>query len=364
MKQILIIDDDQAIRKILRKILISEGFTILEAEDGEEGINLSFTHLPDLIICDILMPRVNGYTVIEKLRNNPNTVIIPFIFLTAKATDNNIRKGMNLGADDYLTKPFSREELLTVINTRLDKHNKIKQYYQQEIDDLRQSISLSIPHELRTPLTGILGSCSFLLDSFESLDQETVIEMLEAIKISSKRLYELIQKYLIYTQLELTIHDFDKVEQLQKNTVESARYYLENIAIQQAQIFNREPDLSLEIEDACLKIDGQHLQQLVIELVNNAFKFSKFQTPIKITGSLQGKEYWLLIIDQGRGMTAEQINKVGAYMQFKRDFYEQQGAGLGLIIAKRIAEFYHGLLQIESVVGESTRVKVKFSVVS
>jgi two-component system, sensor histidine kinase and response regulator len=359
MKQILIIDDDPAIRKILTIILTTEGFNVLEASDGEEGIDLAFSYLPDLIICDILMPKVDGYTVIEKLRNNPNTVIIPFIFLTAKTTDFNIRMGMNLGADDYLTKPFIRQDLLTVIKTRLDKHYKIKQYYQQEIDDLRQSISLSIPHELRTPLTGILGSCSFLLDSFESLDQVTIIEMLEAIKISSKRLYELIQKYLIYTQLELTIHDLEKAETLRENTVESAQFYLENIAVQQAQIFKRESDLSVTIEDACLKIDGQHLQQLVIELVNNAFKFSRSNSPIQITGLCNGREYWLSITDQGRGMSAEQINKIGAYMQFRREFYEQQGAGLGLIIAKRIAEFYHGLLRIDSVLGESTTVKVK-----
>ena len=123
MTTILIIEDDDIVRKLVRKILVREGYQVMEASDGNSGTQLAQEKQPDLIICDIMMPQLNGYQVLELLQCNQETEAIPFIFLTAKAEKQHMRQGMQLGADDYLTKPFTKSELLGAISARLTKYS-------------------------------------------------------------------------------------------------------------------------------------------------------------------------------------------------------------------------------------------------
>lgn len=121
MKKILLIEDNQFVRENTAEILELDNFDVITAENGKVGIEKALKHIPDIIICDIMMPELDGYGVFEGLNKNPKTASIPFIFLTAKSEKVEIRKGMNLGADDYLTKPFEEQELLDVIECRLKK---------------------------------------------------------------------------------------------------------------------------------------------------------------------------------------------------------------------------------------------------
>ncbi|MEC4886297.1 MAG: response regulator [Scytonema sp. PMC 1070.18] len=128
MKKILVIEDDESIKNIILEILEAEGFKVLSAINGLMGIELAKTQLPNLIICDIMMPNLNGYGVLNALQLEKKTSLIPFIFLTAKVEKSDIRLGMNSGADDYLTKPFTRDELLEAVIARLKKQDIIIQY--------------------------------------------------------------------------------------------------------------------------------------------------------------------------------------------------------------------------------------------
>ncbi|HKU43459.1 MAG TPA: response regulator, partial [Polyangiales bacterium] len=119
MNRVLVIEDDAAVRSNVLDLLEAEGFEGLAAESGERGVELALSQLPDLIICDIGMPGIDGYDVFELLCSRPTTAVIPFIFLSARAERADVRRGMALGADDYLTKPFTRRELLDSIQTRL-----------------------------------------------------------------------------------------------------------------------------------------------------------------------------------------------------------------------------------------------------
>ncbi|WP_071190833.1 response regulator [Trichormus sp. NMC-1] len=121
MNTILIIEDEPQIRKNIQQILDLEGFATITAEDGLEGLDMAEKHQPDMIICDVMMPNLDGYGLIEVLRQKPLTADIPFIFLTAKAENNDLRQGMELGADDYLIKPFKADELIRAISTRFEK---------------------------------------------------------------------------------------------------------------------------------------------------------------------------------------------------------------------------------------------------
>ena len=129
MKKILVIEDSTATRNLFLNWLKAEGFYTIGAENGLVGVQRAQEQLPDLVICDIMMPKLDGYGVLTTLRQASVTAIIPFIFVTAKVNRADLRKGMDLGADDYLTKPFTVEELLVAIATKLEKQAVLRQWY-------------------------------------------------------------------------------------------------------------------------------------------------------------------------------------------------------------------------------------------
>jgi len=122
---ILVIEDDDTVRLPLVDVLEANGYSVLAAANGREGIQLARDEGPDLIISDIMMPEVDGYGVFEALQDDPHTAVIPFIFLSAKTDPTDIREGLGLGADDYLTKPFDVKVLLETIRTRMERYQKI-----------------------------------------------------------------------------------------------------------------------------------------------------------------------------------------------------------------------------------------------
>ena len=128
MKKILVIEDQSDVRENIAELLEISGFEVLTAEDGAVGVDMALEHKPDLILCDVMMPRLDGFTVLNILSKRPETSDVPFIFLTAKTEKEDIRKGMNLGADDYITKPFSKEELIQAVTTRLAKADRLKNF--------------------------------------------------------------------------------------------------------------------------------------------------------------------------------------------------------------------------------------------
>lgn len=129
MKKILVIEDEPITRNIFLELLAAEGYHTICAENGLMGVQKAQSHLPDLVLCDIIMPLLDGYGVLKALRQNPTTAIMPFIFLTARVNKADIRKGMELGADDYLTKPCTLKELLAAIAAQLEKQAVQKQWY-------------------------------------------------------------------------------------------------------------------------------------------------------------------------------------------------------------------------------------------
>jgi YesN/AraC family two-component response regulator len=132
MTKILVIEDEMQTREIFIDCLEAEGFTGIEAKNGRIGVQKAQEQSPDLVVCDILLPELNGYGVLKTLRQNPLTATIPFIFLTGKATKVELRQGMQSGADDYLTKPSTAEEFLSAIATQLEKRETLKQLYAEQ----------------------------------------------------------------------------------------------------------------------------------------------------------------------------------------------------------------------------------------
>jgi CRP-like cAMP-binding protein/CheY-like chemotaxis protein len=141
MKKILIIEDNNDMRENTAEILELANYKVFTAKNGKEGVELAQKVKPDLIICDIMMPVLDGYGVLHLLSKNNDTAAIPFIFLTAKAERTDLRKGMEMGADDYLTKPFDDIELLSAIESRLKKMDILKKEFPKNIEGLKEFIS-------------------------------------------------------------------------------------------------------------------------------------------------------------------------------------------------------------------------------
>lgn len=141
MKKILIIEDNIEVRENLEEILVLSGYDVVSAPNGKMGVEQALEFLPDLIICDIMMPELDGFGVLNILSKRSNTSDIPFIFLTAKSENADFRRGMNLGADDYITKPFYKDELLQVIEMRLNKSERMRSKYQPSEEGLHAFIN-------------------------------------------------------------------------------------------------------------------------------------------------------------------------------------------------------------------------------
>lgn len=361
MKRILVIDDEEPLRTMINAVLTHNGFKVIEAENGSRGIELARQHLPDLILCDVNMQEVNGYRTLAVLRETPATAAIPFILMTGYADPAGMRQGMELGADDYLPKPFSGEQLCAAVGMRLRKSQEMREEAERKLADLRDSISLALPHELRTPLNGILAYSELLSSDAASLQPAEVSEMGQVISESGRRLVRLIENFLIYAQLEL--HGSDPARtSLPKKRTDSPREVITHKAREVASAANRANDLVLELLDHPAPLAEEYLSKIVDELVQNGFKFSKPGTLVRVRWFAELDGVTLSVADQGRGLATEQIAQIGAYMQFDRKMQEQQGLGLGLTICRRLAELHGGTLTIQSLPGEGTTVGIHLPV--
>jgi len=359
LSRILIIEDEENLRESIAEFLEYEGFKCLQAPDGIEGIEIARAELPDMIICDIRMPGLNGHEVLKELRRDSRTSSIPFIFLTALIDKSDLRQGMNLGADDYLTKPFLNEDLLSAIKTRLDKSSELLSRF----NDLRKSIAHKLPHELRTPIVSIIGYSQLLIERYKDENDPTLLEYSKAIYDAGIRLNKMIQNFLLFTKLKLASADpkFKYDFYAEPTLVSSSliKSIAENIALR----YGRVNDLSFKGTDGVIKISLNELNIILEELIDNAFKFSDAKGKVEIQSDKTDKIYKISIKNYGRGMSEDQIKSIDAYVQFDREQYEQQGIGLGLIISSKLVEVHGGKFKLNSKQDEFTEIILEFACV-
>jgi signal transduction histidine kinase len=359
VKKILVIDDEEWLREMIQLALRQHGFEVIESANGTDGIEKARKELPDLILCDVNMGKVDGYLTLSALRTEAPTAAIPFILMTGLADNAGMRHGMELGADDYLPKPFTTDALYAAVDARLKKSQTLRDEAERKLAHLRDNISLMMPHEMRTPLNGILSNAEMLATSAATLKPSEIAEMGQEIYKSSQRLERLIENFLIYAQLELIAADPKNVNALRIGRTEHPAPLLKKIAETHAAHSSRPNDLAVEAADMPVPMSENYFSKVANELVHNAFKFSAAGSPVRVTlaGTFNGIQ--LSISDQGRGFSTEQIRRIGAYTQFDRKIQDQQGLGLGLAIAKRLVELHGGTLSIEGEKSAGTTVIAK-----
>ncbi len=171
MKTILVIEDEQTVRESILDLLEAEGFHGIGGENGNVGVQLAREHHPDLILCDVMMPDLDGFSVLSQLRTSPDTAGIPFIFLSACSTKADHRQGMELGADDYLTKPCTATDLLGAVSGRLAKYAALAERYRQKTEPAKLAAAERVEHSIEPLPSGtespqISGTHDGLLNHF------------------------------------------------------------------------------------------------------------------------------------------------------------------------------------------------------
>lgn len=361
MKKVLIIEDEKNIRENIEEILQLKNYEVKTADNGKTGIMEAMLFEPDIILCDIMMPEMDGYEVIQLIRQNKNTTNIPFIFLTAKSERQDTRKGMNLGADDYLTKPFKINELTDAIETRLQRAEKIEKTIEQKIAEIQKQMNQTASHEYNTPLNGILGFTDLMIEYIDSFDKKRILELLDGIKESGLRLQKTLQNILFYNNLQSLNANPTKKRFFTEGDISLFEDAVKSIAVNIAKNYQRTDDLKINVEAATLQIPDTIFNRITEELIDNALKFSEPETDIEIYGIKQNNTYRFTIKDYGRGMKPEYIKSIAPFKQFERDIYAQQGSGLGLYIVQELLKLNNGKFKITSKYEKETSVMIELN---
>ena len=352
MGTILVIDDEKDFRESIVEILQYEGFKVSQAKDGKDGIAKALTIKPDLILCDIRMPVIGGFEVVSLLRKDISLRLTPFIFITALAERSIHRKGIELGADDFLVKPFTRQELLNAISIRIQRSESFRLFTQKPINILKNSIVRALPHEFRTSLNSILGFSKIISEDVYTLSSQEILEMAQLINNSGEYLFEIITKYLLYIELKTKDISYKK-----NQCITNIEQVIQPIALKIAEKHDRPADLQLSFCKVKMNTLTDWFSFAVRELLDNAFKFSSKGQQVTLASERKFNRVYFTIKDEGYGFPPEYTSRdIDAFLQFDRDQYEQQGVGLGLYLAREIIKLHNGNLEIVSSEGEGTTI--------
>jgi len=352
--RILVIDDNAGLRMSLASALEAVGYEVKTGADGLQGVSIAREFKPAVVVCDMHMPNVNGSSVLAELRKEESFALSQFILMTGDLNGTPQRVGMNLGADDYLAKPFTVDEFLNCVSVRLQRSQLYKKAGERALVHFRETISHSLPHEVFTPLTGILGFTEVLRDEIGHVSPEEAGKMVSEIHVSAERLYRTLKNYLrILDVLNERQPPGAEAERTRSAEVVGIIHHAADTVMTR---YARQDNLTLECAELDVPLSSADLSTIVTELVDNACKYSVRGSPVVVKLSNASGEIKLEVIDRGRGMPPDQIAQIGAFRQFDRKKYEQQGLGLGLTLTQHLVERHGGQFALQSTVGTGTTV--------
>ncbi|MBN2390509.1 MAG: response regulator [Anaerolineae bacterium] len=353
-KQILVVEDQDLLLMAIRDVLEMEGYKVATASDGIEGLEVMQKHVPDLIIADISMPRMDGYKFFEAVHARSEWVPIPFIFLTARAEKEDRLKGKAMGAEDYLVKPFDPQELLVVVRSRIGRAEAIREATEGEFEELKQQIITLLSHELRTPLTSVYGYTELALEDAATLPSSEFQQYLVGIRRGADRLRTLVEDLLMIVRLDTgqLEREFRLLATPRDNLGEMILHTVDMFRVQAVR-----EDIALEVKvtpnlPSVLVYDSFFTDALG-RLIDNALKFSRNKGE-RVTVSAEAVDGWVVIAvtDEGVGISPQGVARLfERFRQIDREKMEQQGTGLGLSIVKALITCMEGEVGVESELG-------------
>lgn len=357
--RILIVDDEKANLKILAELL-SEQADVSLAKSGQQAIEKAVQLLPDLILLDIIMPEMDGFETIQRLRQVDSLEAVPVIFITGLDTADNERYGLDLGAQDYIRKPFNP----AVVKSRIATHLKvIKQNKElrslsrklREADEAKSRFLANMSHEIRTPLTAIIGYAELLQKG--ELTNVTPEQAVDIIFRSGEHLLHLINDILDISKIEANKLQVEHVPVSLPSLIEEVCSLVKSKIEEKNLTFEKQIDFPIP---GTIVSDPTRIKQILLNLLNNAVKFTE-QGVIRLEISVEGEFLGFQVIDSGIGIEqSQQANIFSAFEQADVSVTRKfGGTGLGLNISKSLASRLGGGIALHSEPGKGSRFSLK-----
>jgi signal transduction histidine kinase len=356
---ILVVDDDAPILEAVADILQIHGYNVVTATDGVSGLERLRTFHPDLIISDIMMPDMDGYEFFESVRRNPSWVMIPFMFLTAKGQKTDVRHGYQLGADDFIVKPFETDDLIVKVGLRIKRARDISAAAKDSIEKMKEQLLTIFGHELRTPLTYIYGYANLLQESRGELDEASVDQMLAGIHLGAERLVRLTESLLMMVRIDSGTIAAEV--QHRSDTVRVKSMFGSVMDRLAETVTATGSKVETDIVDT-LYVRGVEylLVDAVVRILDNALRHSRAVENVVHVSCVQEDHCAVLeIVDSGQGIAPEDHDRIfDRFVQINRDEMEQQGIGLGLSIAQTLIQLHGGSIGVDSKTGEGAAFRI------
>jgi len=320
---------------------------------------------PDLIISDIMMPEMGGYAFHRAVASRPESAGIPFIFLTAKSDQEDVRKGLREGVDAYLTKPFDLEELLIHVRNKLDRFAMIRQQALAQLDELQSQIVTMFSHELRTPLTYIQGYTDLLADTPQSIGPDEMKLFLDGLQTGSRRLNKVVESLLTLVQMDTDVYS---QEYAQFSRIDRDLDWLVRSSVKEYQRMAAEKGTAIDLSVADplppVRIVPDQISRALGALIDNAIKFTRTPDARIDVAAYQDQDLiFVNVIDRGSGIPPGDLPHVfERFRQIDRDKHEQPGIGVGLAIAQGLVRVHGGDIEVESKLDEGSKFTIRLPV--
>jgi two-component system, sensor histidine kinase and response regulator len=344
--RILIVDDNRINLEILQDFLEDE-FDVLTAVNGNDAIERVKTEMVDLILLDIMMPDISGYEVCRIIKGDPELRRIPIIMVTAKSDASDKVKGLDLGADDYVVKPFNFDELLARIHSQLRiyqlQEQIAKSRMENELNMLKLDFLSIVSHELRTPLHSILGFSELMLSNGSLSEKHR--NYLKEINNGGKRLKELIENLLLYTQISADLYDKDirKVD-ISEQITDIKDIFTDKLAKKNIQ-------METYVEDGLtLDINPGIFNEIMFKTIDNAIKFSQPNSSVSVKALKEENFIKIKISDFGVGVSNDVKERMfNLFTQGNKSYKTRayEGLGLGLALVLRLIQYIKGSITVE-----------------
>ncbi len=347
-KRILLIEDNSINIHIVKDMLFRAGYEVNCATDGLEGLTMVKEFDPDLILLDVVMPEISGFEVCRRLKADPETAVIPIIFMTSESETDSIVQGFELGAVDYITKPFQFREMIARVQTHLTLR-ELRTSLENEIIERESLIAdLSafthmVAHDLKNPVSNIMGFSDLLISHREGLSEQDVVASLGNIKNSGAKIHQIIDSLLLLANVRLKQVEYEPTDiKLLIYEVKSRLH---------TQIVDS--GFELNFPEQWPKVVGYPpwIEEVLANFVSNAIKYGGIPPKAEISFSYEENDFLKVMIkDNGEGLSLEDQAKL--FQPFSRFHTGIQGHGLGLSITKRIIEKLDGVVGVETELGK------------
>ncbi len=347
--KILIVDDTPKNIQVVASILREEEYQMAFACNGKEALDQTKSANFDLILLDIMMPKMDGYEVCERLKADPATQEIPVIFLTAKTETASIVKGFEFGAVDYVTKPFRKEELLARVRTHL--YIRKLQLDLQEVNAAKDKFFSIIAHDLRGPLGALHNVTQLIIENIKNFSRDTLIETFIMQRDAAKNLLALLENLLTWSRIQRGMIEYHP----QQTDVE--RIVHRNLALLTPHAEQKQITLHNSIQPKLIVYaDVNMVDTVVRNLLSNALKFTDTGGNITISATPHEQYVDVSVSDTGVGISAKGLSKLFRIDEpyQRQGTADEEGTGLGLVLCQELVEKNGGTIRVESETGQGT----------